>query len=82
MAELEGGCRVPLGVICLSGGGRRTLHLKVYTPDGARSLVGRTEVDERDPRGSGIRAARDLLAAGAAEILRAGSPTSTEVSEQ
>jgi hydroxymethylbilane synthase len=70
MAELEGGCRVPLGIMCLNEAGARTLLLRVYAADGSRSLEARARVDERDPVGSGIRAARDLLARGARQLIR------------
>ncbi|MBI4503167.1 MAG: hydroxymethylbilane synthase [Gemmatimonadetes bacterium] len=70
MAELEGGCRVPLGVICLESAGVPTLHLRVYAPDGSRYLSAQGVVDPRNPRESGRRAARELLAAGAAELIR------------
>jgi hydroxymethylbilane synthase len=70
MAELEGGCRVPLGINCVQRENSRTLYLRVYAPDGSRSLGTQASVDARDPRSSGIRAARELLAAGAAELIR------------
>jgi hydroxymethylbilane synthase len=70
MAELEGGCRVPLGVTCVVTEGRRTLYARVYAADGSRSLSARVPVDPRDPRASGLRAARELLSAGAAELIR------------
>src|SRR5205807_4592657 len=70
MAELEGGCRVPLGITTIESSGTRTLHLRVYSTDGSRSLSTRVALDPRDPRGSGLRGARELLAKGAAELIR------------
>ena len=83
MAELEGGCRVPLGVVCLGSGGARTLHLRVYALDGSQSLSVQAQVDLANPRASGIEAARRLLAAGAAALIRTEvppAPTANEVS--
>jgi len=70
MAELEGGCRVPLGITTIESSGTWTLHLRVYSTDGSRSLSTRVELDPRDPRASGLRGARELLAKGAAELIR------------
>ena len=69
MAELEGGCRVPLGITCLPGNGGRMLHLRVYAPDGTKSLSSRVVLDERNPRESGLKGARELLAAGARALM-------------
>lgn len=60
MAELEGGCRIPLGVVCLTTNGRRTLHLKMLEPDGTGVRTARVAVDARNPSASGIAAARAL----------------------
>jgi hydroxymethylbilane synthase len=70
MVQLEGGCRVPLGIVCLSEAGARTLLLRVYAADGSRSLEARARVDDRDPVNSGIRAAKELLARGAGRLIR------------
>ncbi len=78
MAELEGGCRVPLGIACLPDEGGRTLHLRVYAPDGSKSLSARVALDPRDPKGSGLKGARELLVAGAKELIsghRTNSPS-------
>jgi hydroxymethylbilane synthase len=70
MAELEGGCRVPLGITTVKSDRARTLHLRVYAPDGSRFLAGRELLDPADPHGCGVRAARELLRAGAEELMR------------
>jgi hydroxymethylbilane synthase len=70
MAVLEGGCRVPLGAICLAEGAGRSLLVRVSSPDGRRVLGTRVAVDPRAPRASGERAARELLAQGAAELIQ------------
>ena len=82
MAELEGGCRVPLGAVCLAVEGRLVLHLRVLAPDGSRSLASKTPVDARDPAASGVAAARSLLAQGAAALIRGGAPTANEVARR
>ena len=70
MAELEGGCRVPLGVNARNVDGHLLLHATVYSPDGTRSLRAQSPVDARDPRKSGRAVARELLQAGAADLIR------------
>lgn len=60
MAELEGGCRIPLGAVCLIIDGRCTLHLKMLEPDGSGVRTARVAVDLRNPAASGIAAARAL----------------------
>lgn len=70
MEELEGGCRVPIGAICLTEGARRILLVKVFSPDGSRMLTSRTEIDPANPRAGGRAAARELIAAGAAGLIQ------------
>lgn len=60
MAELEGGCRVPLGAVCLMTDGRLTLHVKMLEPDGTGARSARVAVDPGDPAASGVAAARSL----------------------
>lgn len=79
MAELEGGCRVPLGALCVSVNGRSTLYLKVLAVDGSRSLTTQGAVDPRDPVAGGIAVARVLLGQGAAELIRGGASFGNEV---
>ena len=69
MAELEGGCRVPLGITTLGEPGAQYLLLRVYATDGTRTLTAKAELDPRDPRGSGLKAARELLAKGARDLI-------------
>ncbi len=78
MAALEGGCRVPLGAACLRGAGGLTLHVRVLSEDGTRSLATTAAVDPRDPAASGTRAAQALLARGAGALIRGGTPTGNE----
>ena len=80
MAELEGGCRVPLGVNARSVDGHLVLHATVYSPDGTRSLRAELRIDPRDPSKSGREVARELLQAGAAELIRAAAD-STNLNE-
>jgi hydroxymethylbilane synthase len=60
MAELEGGCRVPLGVVCLMTEGRLTVHVKLLEPDGSGVRTAQAAVDLRDPAACGGAAARWL----------------------
>ena len=60
MAELEGGCRVPLGAVCLDMAGRLTLYVKMLEPDGSGARSANVVVDLGDPGASGTAAARAL----------------------
>lgn len=82
MAELEGGCRVPLGALCVSADGRSTLYLKVLAADGSRSLATQGAVDPRDPAAGGVAAARVLLGQGAGELIRGGASFGNEVARR
>ena len=60
MAELEGGCRIPLGAVCLTTEGGLTLFVKMLEPDGSGVRTSRVIVDPCDPAASGVAAARGL----------------------
>src|SRR6185503_11274312 len=49
MEALEGGCRVPLGALCLTVNGRSTLYLKMLELDGSSARTAQVEVDPRNP---------------------------------
>jgi hydroxymethylbilane synthase len=76
MEELEGGCRVPLGAICLPDAGRNRLTACVWSVDGQQALTAQGTIDPRDPRAGGVSVARELLAAGAAALIRQEAPRS------
>jgi hydroxymethylbilane synthase len=70
LAELGGGCRAPIGGSARVTGVQITLTAVVASPDGARLVRTSVEGPAADPEGLGRRAARDLLARGAGEILQ------------
>jgi hydroxymethylbilane synthase len=70
LAELGGGCRVPIGGSARLEGSTLRLTAVVASPDGARLARVLVEGPASDPGGLGRRAAGELLARGAAEILR------------
>lgn len=72
LGALEGGCLAAIGAWCAGDGNGWTLHVRVYAPDGSRSLDASGAVDARDPEAAGLRVAEELLRAGAAELIRAG----------
>lgn len=72
LGALEGGCRAAIGAWCGGDGSGLTLHVRVYAPDGSRRLDASSVVNPRDPEAAGLRAADELLRAGAAELIRAG----------
>ncbi len=71
LRELEGGCRAAIGAYCAEpgSGGGLVLHVKVFAPDGSRSLSVQVPVDARDPRASGRAAARKLIELGARDLI-------------
>jgi hydroxymethylbilane synthase len=70
LAELGGGCRVPIGGAAHLEGSTLRLTAIVASPDGARLARVSAEGTASDPAELGRRAAGELLALGAAEILR------------
>jgi hydroxymethylbilane synthase len=72
LRELEGGCRAAIGAYCTQegSGGELILHVKVFAPDGSRSLAAQVAVDRKDPKASGRSAARELISRGARELIR------------
>ncbi len=72
LAELGGGCRVPIGGSARIEGGTLRLTAVVASPDGGRLVRAAVEGSVLDPEALGREAARDLLARGAAQILEAG----------
>jgi hydroxymethylbilane synthase len=68
LRALEGGCRVPVGALGVTGDGLVRLRGVVASPDGA--FVYRAEVEGEEPQEVGDRLARELLEKGAAVVLR------------
>jgi hydroxymethylbilane synthase len=68
LRALEGGCRVPVGALGVTGDGLVRLRGVVASPDGA--FVYRAEAEGEEPQEVGDRLARELLEKGAAVVLR------------
>ena len=73
LAELEGGCMVPLGAWGRdSDDGRLALDAAVYDPDGRVRVFASRTGPRDDAEGLGLLVAEALRAAGAVELLRRG----------
>jgi hydroxymethylbilane synthase len=70
--RLGGGCALPIGAVAERDGDMIRLIALVANPDG--SVVVRATAEAAEPSGAAERAARDLLAGGAADILDALAP--------
>jgi hydroxymethylbilane synthase len=68
LAGLQGGCNVPLGAYAVEEDGSVRLTAFVARPDGSGLLRG--QASDRDPRRAGAALAEQLLARGAAELMR------------
>jgi hydroxymethylbilane synthase len=73
LAAIRGSCTTPLGAYARREGGRFRLSAFVATPDGSRLLREVADLAEGTPAELGRRVADRMLAAGAAEIIRAGT---------
>jgi hydroxymethylbilane synthase len=69
MAELEGGCRVPLGALASVDTGTLTLRARIHTPDGTRMIEDSTSGPMLDYPAIAVGLAAALRAQGASEIL-------------
>jgi hydroxymethylbilane synthase len=72
LAELGGGCRVPIGGSARLEGNTLRLTAVVASPDGVQLVRAAVEGPVSDPAALGRQTARDLLARGAARILPQG----------
>lgn len=70
LAELEGGCQVPLGAWARIEGGRIRLDARVLSADGAQSIHRQAEGAPEDGERLGRALGRELLEAGADRLLR------------
>lgn len=71
LRRLEGGCQVPIAAYAEVAGDAITLRGLVASPDGKQLVRGEGRGTKGDPEAVGTRIAEDLLARGAAEILKA-----------
>ncbi|MEJ5913883.1 hydroxymethylbilane synthase [Pseudokineococcus sp. 1T1Z-3] len=80
LAALEAGCSAPVGALARPGGsegaGGLVLEALAAAPDGSRVLRATASGDDHDPVALGARLARQLLDAGAADLVDLGSPAS------
>ncbi|TGO04641.1 hydroxymethylbilane synthase [Serinibacter arcticus] len=72
---LEAGCAAPLGVTAVvdDGAGTVSVRASVYALDGSDEVTVTASADRPEAGGLGERIARDLLAAGAAELAPLGA---------
>ncbi len=68
--RLEGGCQVPIAGHAVLNGSNLTLRGLVGSPDGREMVRGEVSGPQRDAEALGIKLAEDLLARGAAAILK------------
>ncbi len=71
LAALGGGCQVPLGGHARLDEGRLTLSAIVVSPNGTESVTTDVEGNAHEAEALGRKAANDLLAQGASEIIAA-----------
>ena len=69
--RLEGGCQVPIAGHAVLNGNNLTLRGLVGSPDGREMVRGEVSGPQHDAEALGIALAEDLLARGAAAILKA-----------
>jgi hydroxymethylbilane synthase len=76
LAQLGGGCQVPIGAYAAIAGGRLHIRAIVISTDGTRVVSDRDEGNIAEAESIGTRAGRRLLENGAREILAAvyGTP--------
>jgi hydroxymethylbilane synthase len=69
LAEMEGGCQVPIGALAMAKGDGLTLHAFIADPRGTHLVRGHARVDPDNPEGSGRRVAYDILSRGGRYVL-------------
>ena len=69
LAEMEGGCQVPIGALSMPDGDGLVLHAYIADPRGTHLVRGHTRVDAENPEGAGHRVAYDNLSRGGRYIL-------------
>ena len=69
VAELGGGCQLPLGAFASIHGESLSIRAVAASVDGTTAIEGTITGDPRDPVDAGIRLARDLVSRGARELL-------------
>ncbi|HVJ80495.1 MAG TPA: hydroxymethylbilane synthase [Planctomycetia bacterium] len=69
LAELQGGCQMPIGALALLNAGRVTLEGNFVTPDGATEIRGRREGAAKDAASIGLDLAAEFLSRGVRELM-------------
>lgn len=75
LATLAGGCHVPVGVLAQPDGDHLLLRATVGTREGKRIIGSQLKGSPKEPERVGEKAADELLAQGAAEILEDAAKT-------
>ncbi|HNV86120.1 MAG TPA: hydroxymethylbilane synthase [Candidatus Omnitrophota bacterium] len=70
LAELEGGCQVPLGISSRVSGGRLGIRAVLYSPDGLKRIEGEIEGEKDEAERLGKKLAERLIQNGGQAILR------------
>jgi hydroxymethylbilane synthase len=69
LAEMEGGCQVPIGALAMMESKGLVLHAFIADPRGTNLVRGQAPVDPENPEGSGRRVAYDILSRGGRYVL-------------
>jgi hydroxymethylbilane synthase len=69
LAEMEGGCQVPIGALAMMESKGLVLHAFIADPRGTNLVRGHAPVDPENPEGSGRRVAYDILSRGGRYVL-------------
>jgi len=69
LRSLGGGCQVPIGAATTGDGETLTVRGAVLSPDGRRRVEGQVEGRAADAEALGTQLAKELIAAGAGELL-------------
>jgi hydroxymethylbilane synthase len=69
LAEMEGGCQVPIGALAMMGSEELVLHAFISDPRGTHLIRGQGPVHADNPEGAGRRVAYDILSRGGRYVL-------------
>lgn len=75
LREVQGGCQIPLGAWARIENGQLVLDACIASLDGTKYIRKQVSGGAGEPKSLGMRAGRDLLAAGGAEILQLAGKT-------
>jgi hydroxymethylbilane synthase len=69
LAEMEGGCQVPIGALAMTENDGLVLHAFIADARGTHLVRGHAPVDPDNPEGAGRRVAYDILTRGGRYVL-------------